>query len=336
MNLNKFFRRLMDAADDAGGTGTGGAADRGDTFVPLDSSADESLAAAAVADLAAEEAAALTAADEAAEQARTADGKFAKKEKDADSAPVIPKARFDEQIGKERQRAEAAERRAAELEAATAKNVQALDIQKSVADVAELRKQERKALLDGNDDKAAELSAQADALNRRIAIAESGALTAEAKDQALEDMRFDLTIERMEEKYPALRVGDEAYDQDLIDDILDKQRGLIDRLRLPPSKALAQAVEHVMSRRAPAAAAAEEKPAAGLAGGKDEIGDRKAAAVAKNLAAAAAQPGSLKDAGLDSDKAGQTKPLPSVNDMTYEEFNALPEATRAKMRGDFS
>ena len=330
MNINKYLRRVMAPAGDGD---AGGASDRGDNFAPPDD---------AVATAAAETAAAETAAAEAAaaEQARDAGGKFTKKDKD-ESGQLIPKPRFDEAIGKERQRAEAAERRAAELEAAAAKNAQTLDIQKSIADVAELRKQERKALLDGNDAKAAEVSMQADALNRKIAIAESGAMTAEAKEQALEDMRFDLTLERMEEKYAQLVPGSETYDQDLVDDILDKQRGLIERLHLPPSKALAQAVEHVMRRVAPAPAAGADDAdadgkgaAAGLAAAKAD--ERKSAAVAKNLAAAAAQPGSLKDAGLDSDKAGQTKPLPSVNDMTYEEFNALPEATRAKMRGDFS
>lgn len=150
-------------------------------------------------------------------------------------------------------------------------------------------------------------------------------------------MRFDLTVERMEEKYPELNVDNEAYDQDLVDDILDKQRGLIERLRLPPSKALAEAVKQIMARRPASAAAdggADKGAPAGLAAAKD--GERKAAAVAKNLDAAGRQPGSLRETGLDADKAGQTKPLPSAADMTYEEFNALPEATRAKMRGDFS
>ena len=46
-------------------------------------------------------------------------GKFAKKERqaDLDTEVRIPKSRFDEQVAKERDRAEAAERRAAELEA---------------------------------------------------------------------------------------------------------------------------------------------------------------------------------------------------------------------------
>ena len=330
MNLTRIlFRRLMDAADDNGSAGTdaaaAAAADRGDDFVPadpVDPPADEIVDPPA------------DPIDPPADETpREPDGKFAKKPKDdKDDGKVIPKARFDEQIAKERERAEAAERRAAELEKQAAQVTRNLDIDKAVGDVAELRKQERKALLDGDEKTAAELSAQADRLNRQIAIAESGHMTSEAKEQALEDMRFELTLERMEEKYPTLRPGNEAYDQDLVDDILDKQRGLIWRQRLSPSKALAKAVETVMSRQAKTPAPEGEK--AGLAAA--QTGEpRKAAAVAKNLDAAARQPGALKDVGLDSDKAGQTKAVPAASAMTLEEYEALPEATRAKMRGDF-
>lgn len=330
MNFNKFlFRRLMDAADDNGSAGAGGA-DRGDDFTPTDDTAAEAAAAEAEAAAAAEaeaEAAATTG-----ETPRAADGKFTKREKDPDTGPVIPKARFDAQIAKERDRAEAAERRADELEKAAAQVSRNLDVQKAVGDVAELRKQERKALLDGDEDKAASLSAQADRLNRQIAIAESGQMTAQAKDEALEDMRFDLTIERMEEKYPELNTSSDAYDQDLVDDILDKQRGLIARERLSPSKALAKAVESVMARRPAAVEPTADK--GGLAAAKPGE-TRKGAAVAKNLDAAARQPASLKDIGIDSSKAGQTKAVPEASKMTHEEFIALPEATRAQMRGDF-
>ena len=54
----------------------------------------------------------------------------------------------------------------------------------------------------------------------------------------------------------------------------------------------------------------------------------------KNIATAGKQPASLKEAGMDSDKAGQTKELPNVSNMTYEEFSALPASTKSKMRGD--
>lgn len=116
------------------------------------------------------------------------------------------------------------------------------------------------------------------------------------------------------------------------DDVLDKQRGYIERERLSPSQALLKAVKYVMSRAQPPAEKPEEKGGLSRA---DRGTERKEAAVAKNVDAANRQPASTKKAGADSDKHGQTAPTPEADQMTYEEFSALPDSTKAKMRGDF-
>ena len=98
---------------------------------------------------------------------------------------------------------------------------------------------------------------------------------------------------------------------------------------MSPSKALVEAVRHIMAQRESSAPATK-----GKALGAPVLG-RKEAAVAKNLDAARRTPASTRVVGADSDKHGQTGPLPSVDDMTFEEFNALPEKTKARLRGDF-
>lgn len=319
--MNRRTQSLFARFQDTAGDGTEGAAtsaDRGDVVEPIVDEAGLEKIEPTAEELAVEELG----------KARDPEtGKFTKKE--TDDEPRIPKSRFDEQLGKERSAREAAERRAAELEASIGKVQRNLDVEKAVADVALLRKQERAALLDGNEDKAAELSGQADYLNRQIAIAESGQLTGQAKDQTLEDIRMEMTVERLEEKYPQLVADSEEYDQDLVDDIFDKQSGLMQRERLSPSKALARAVESVMKRQVPAANG--EKT--GLSAARTD-GDRKAEAVKRNLDADARQPASSKQAGMDSDRAGQTKAVPSAKDMTFKEFEALSETERSRMRGD--
>ena len=70
----------------------------------------------------------------------------------------------------------------------------------------------------------------------------------------------------------------------------------------------------------------------GLSAGKTAT-DRKEAQVAKNLDTQRRQSPSMKDAGMDSDKAG-IKDKIDVSKLTPEEFAALPEATKAKLRGD--
>ena len=117
--------------------------------------------------------------------------------------------------------------------------------------------------------------------------------------------------------------------------MLDKQRGYMERERLSPSKALLKAVQYVMKRAQPAPADAKPAEEKGGLSRADKGTDRKEAAVAKNLDAANRQPASTKKAGADSDKHGQTAPTPEAEQLTYEEFSALPDSTKAKMRGDF-
>ena len=315
-----FGLRLMAPADDGEGGG-GGAPDRGDDFVPTEDG-EEVETAVAEADEAEEVIEEVT-------KPRGPDGKFTKKEKSPDEEPRIPKSRFDSAISKERARAEAAERRLAEIDAAQGQIQRNADLSQLEGKLRELRAQEHKAVLLGDTDKAAQLADEADRLNRHIAIAQSKDMSAADKGHALEQMRMELTLERILDQYPFLNESNEDFDQDLVDDINDKQAGLMSRRGMSPSKALVEAVRHVMGQREASSPAAK-----GKALGAPVLG-RKEAAVAKNLDAARRTPASTRVVGADSDKHGQTGPLPAVNDMTFEEFNALPEKTKAKMRGDF-
>lgn len=304
--------------------GSAGVVDRGDDYVAAEPAAlpeatDEDVALATG-----------ETEPEPAEPARDAGGKFAKKEKD-EAGAMIPKSRFDTAVSKERERAEAAERRLAEIAASNNQITRNADLGKLEQDVKALRAQERAAMVAGDEERAAALSEQADRMNRQIAITQAGDMSVAAKDQALESMRMELAVENIEENYPALDETSEEFDQDLTDDVLDKQRGYMDRERLSPSKALLKAVKYVMSRQA---APAEEPAKTGLSAAAKGI-DRKAAAVGKNLDAAKRQPGNTKGIGADSDKFGQTRETPEADQMSYDEFSALPEATKAKMRGDF-
>ena len=320
-----FGLNLMNPAGD--GTGGGASADRGDDWTPT----TEVPPAETPPEVPADDDLKVATGEPPEEPARDAAGKFAPKPK-GDEGATIPKARFDSAVQKERERAETAERLLAEATKANNQIQRNADVTKLEADVSELREQEHKALIQGDSAKARELAAEADRLNRQIAIQQAGDMTAAAKDAALESMRMELAVENIEANYPQLDENSEEFDQDITDDVLDKQRGYMERERLSPSKALLKAVKYVMGRQAPAAA--EEPAKTGLsAASKGQ--DRKTAAVAKNLDAAARQPASTKPVGADSDKHGQTKDIPEASQMTFAEFSALPDATKSKMRGDY-
>ena len=242
----------------------------------------------------------------------------------------IPKARFDEAVGKEREAREAAERRASELERQLAERAQAQvkteQTEELETKISEMEKQHAQFLLDGEAEKAAELMRSIRHTERHIARAEAQADARTTTSQILEAERFELAVAKLEADYSTLNPKSETYDPELVEMILDRQARLVQG-GMPPSQAITNATDFVMKR-----VARDEAPAQqGLAAAK--VPDRKAEQVKKNLEVQAKQPPSMKDVGLDSDKLGE-KAMPNVAQMTLEEFNALPAATKARLRGD--
>lgn len=298
--------------------------DRGDDFTPTND--DPKTDDTKLEDTSSEELAAATAAeDTAAEDAATA----AKEAARDDKGRFIPKARFDEAVTKEREAREAAERRVAELQGQIQQVDRTADVEKLETQLTELRKQERRAIMDGDEDKSIALAGQIDRLNRQISIQEAQHMSNQAKEGAREEIRLELAIEKLEATYPALKQDSETYDQDLVDLVLAKQQQLIARDKMSPSQALIKATNDVMVRVQPAAKA-DEKPLGGLAGAK--TGERSATSKAKAVDAALRTPPDTSDVGLDTDKAGMRHGLPTPT--TIEELRAIPEATLKRMRGD--
>ncbi len=262
------------------------------------------------------------------EQPRDDKGRFAEKE------TRIPKSRFDEAVGKEREAREAAERRAAELE----RQLNARqERQAEAAQVAELEKQiegleskHAELLLDGDTAGAAKIMREIRMAERQIATAEAEARAAARTAQALEADRLEASIARVEADYPQFNPDSELFDEDLVGLVLTKQRALIAG-GMRPSEAIEKASRDVATRFIKAPEPAKEEK--GLSVAKQVKETRTKEAVAAALAAQSQQPASTKEVGLDSDKLGE-KGLPDVSKMSADEFDALPESTKARLRGD--
>lgn len=262
------------------------------------------------------------------EQPRDEKGRFDKKE------ARIPKSRFDEQVGKEREAREAAEHRAAEAERRLneqlAQQKQSADVEAMETKVSEMEKEYNKLLLDGEVDKATEVMSQIRKMERQISTIEVEQRTTQRTTQILESERVALAVAQAESAYPQLNPESAEFDEQIVNFVLAEQQRLIKTQGFAPSRALQKAADSVMERFAPV-----EKPAAeyqkGL--GKAAAADRKAEAVSRNIAAAKAQPAALSNVGMDSDKAGGGG-LPDITKMSQEEFAALPESVKARMRGD--
>jgi hypothetical protein len=251
------------------------------------------------------------------EQPRGEDGRF------------IPKARFDEQLGKERSVREAAEARATELERQLKVFQQQQDTGKMDERIGELEDKLETARMDGNKDEALKLSKELRLLERQLRVTESSQMSERAKMEAYESMRVDIMVERLESQYEELNPSSKDYDDFLVERTLSRQTKLIST-GIPPADALKQAADETM-----------EWYKNKFSNGKKDTGLAAAAApntrkeeqVRKNLETQQAQPPSMSDAGKDSDKAGMKNEI-DVTKLSQEEFMALPESTKAKLRGD--
>lgn len=239
----------------------------------------------------------------------------------------IPKARFDEAVNKERERAAASERRAKELEQQLQAINKNADTSKLEAEIQDMEKEYASAMLDGSTEKAAQLMTQIRLKERTIAMAQSESLSAQARTQAAEEIRMETAISNLEDSYDVMNPNHESYDQDVVDMVLGQQQLLISRDRLSPSAALVKAASTVMSKMMPQSRQDEPRAAKGLGAAKAR--ETKAKAVD----AALKTPPDLRDVGVDSDKLGMTKgndTLPT----TLDDLKAIPEATLKRMRGD--
>lgn len=276
------------------------------------------------------------------DQPRGPDGKFAKKDDGQPADQRIPKARFDEAVNKERERAEAAERRLAELEARLTKSEPAkptVDPRTAEVDtldskIVELHSKRDGFLADGNAEKASELLREIRAEERKLMRLEAEMIAEEkagrATSQASEESLVDGVVATLESTYEVLRKGSETYNERMIDLVVAEQQRLM-ATGLSPSKALLKAGTDIMElvgQKKTTETKEETK-------GEDLKEARRKEALAKNLDTAKRQPGALKDVGLDSNAAGAKSVNLEVDKMTDKEFGALSEEQLANLRGDF-
>ena len=232
----------------------------------------------------------------------------------------IPKKRFDQVNGKLKE----AQARIKELEARQVKpDADQLSEDDQAALNYDFEKAEtdyQQALLDGDTDKATQLRRDIRANERRVARVE--AVDAVRRQQAkveVEEARVEL-----EATYDEFNPKSEGFSQELTSEVLAIYQGLLNRYS--PGAALRKAAHTVAVMNGLTGLAddlqeapAPQKPAAPAA----KKTDVKAKAKAANQ-----QPPQLGGNANKSEKAYD------INQMSEDEFDALPAATKARLRGD--
>jgi len=234
--------------------------------------------------------------------------------------PMVPKARLDEVLAKQK----ALQKQLDELNAA---NVKAEDAPEEYDfDAKEVEYQNM--VLDGE-------SAKAVALRREIRKAERTTLEYEMRQEMSQTVHQDRQINAlqqaataMEEAYPVFSRDSEHFDEGMTNEVVELRDAFILK-GYEAVDALSKAVKYVVKDHELDQAEAEPVTLAGKAPNSDELA-KKRAQVSKKLRAAEAQPPELP--GESGANFGD-KPLDIAN-MTEDEFAALPEATLKRLRGD--
>ena len=236
---------------------------------------------------------------------------------------MIPRGRYNYAAQKRREaeaEAEALRTRVAELEAAKLEEANAeadaaestLEMERQIdaldAKIDDARK-------DGDTTLARQLRAEQRKLERELVRSEVTPEPAETIDPnavseaAVEQIRLEGLIPRLEQEYPMLQEGSDTFDAELSEEVMDAFD--LFSARLPRDQALYRATVYVTS--AHGITPAGQQPAA------------RTTDKARNLKAAAAQPPELDGSGVDSDKGGAQRKL-DVMHMTQDEFERLGDA----------
>ncbi|WP_025915510.1 hypothetical protein [Herminiimonas sp. CN] len=311
--LSPFF---MFAVDDEGGGGGGAGEDRGDT---LDAGAPK-----------VEDPIVDPMKDEKTEETE-GDGEDSKEDdKKAKKDSRIPMARHKELLEKERAARDAAVAELAKYKQGAQVEQTNEAIEATETKLVALETEYNKLLADGEIDKATAKMSEIRRLERTIGDQKSDMKAQAAEVRAVERVRYDTVVERLEAAFPALNPEAEEFDKDAVAEVLEL-KDAYELKGLTPSAALQKAVKYVLG-----AETGREKSATEVTPNvdKDEVAKlRKQEALKRNIAAAKATPASTAKVGLNNEDGGELTAEKAMK-MSQEEFAKLDEKTLARMRGD--
>lgn len=346
------FRFLAPAGEGADLPGDGGTEDYGDDFTPANNGAgdapggdgerngdDDSKAFDAMDDAANTEGDGANEgeADESLREAANPDSDSDDKGAKGTGTPKVGKGKFipldrhEKLLKKERERREALE---AQLAASRAGQEVAKtnDVLGKIEDeLVGMEKKYNELLAEGDTEGAAKMMTEIRRKNSELNSVANQQREAQIMAQAVEKVRYDEALDRIEEQYPALNPDAEEFDEDVYQDVVDlMQAG--QRRGLSPTKALQHAVARVMG-----AETAAQKRVTTVQPRVDEsqvAEQRRQEAVSRNLETARKQPPATHKAGQGNDSAGGALTAQRVMTMSEDEFAQLDEKTLSKLRGD--
>lgn len=328
--LQKILNRYQKQADDDGSDLPGGDADYGDDFAPTDDGAEDVPAAkddAGDGPAAADEdlRAAAEELEEGTEEAKktgtpkSGKGKF------------IPLDRHEKLLKKERARREELEAQLSQSRAGQQMAQANEDLSRVEDELVAMEAKYNDLLAEGDTQAAAQLMTQIRRKNAELSSITAAQRDAEVMARAVEKVRFDEALDRIEEAYPELDPDSDEYDEDTYQDVYDlmmagRQRGL------SATKALQRAVARVMG--AETTAQKRATTATPRVDENDVASRRRGEAVRRNLDAARRTPPATHRISANNDAAGGALTAKAVMSMSEDDFEKLSDKDLARLRGD--
>lgn len=310
--------------------------DRGDEFIPTNEEDDKAIAdaAAEIAKIESEKKAAeLEKKTEKTEEEVKAEEEAATKAEGENKKDTrIPLSRHEKLMEKGRLEREAlvAENEKLRQGQALAKTNETID--KTEEKLLTMEAEYNELLGKGEIEKATAKMTEIRRTERQISDAKVAFQSQVAENAAYERVRYDTTVDRIEEAYPELNEDADEFDKASSEQVVKLMMKFV-KAGDDRATSLKEAVRLVMG--APKSRVEKQALDADVKVSKDAIeAERKAAALKKNVEASKKQPSDLSKVGLDSDKGDTSLTANAVMKMSQKEFAALSEADLAKLRGD--
>ncbi len=240
----------------------------------------------------------------------------------------IPKARFDEALGKAKQREQALLDEIEKLKGGQQASATAKAVREMRDEIDKLQDKYEDLILDGKKDEARKVRRHVEALRDELSEYQTNTKSEAARKAAIDEMSYNAQLAGYEAKYPALNPEHEDFDGEKTDEVASLLTAFV-KSGQKRADALAKAVKYVLGAPPAADKGGDDDKTKGLA-------DQRAAEARKKAADAnKKQPPNGKDVGLDSDKAGGGKGGDvDVLRLSQDKFAKLDEETKAKLRGD--
>jgi Skp family chaperone for outer membrane proteins len=235
--------------------------------------------------------------------------------------PMVPKARLDEVLAKQKALQK-------QLDDIRAKNEPAADAPEEF-DFNSKELEYQQLVLDGEADKATMLRQDIRKAERQQIAYEMRQEMNQSVSQNQQQVALATAAAEMEATYPIFDRNSETFDSDRTQEVVELRDAFITQ-GFEPVDALAKAVNFVVKSNDIAAVGESAPSLSGKANSVADI-DKKRREISKKLKAAETQPPELP--GESSSSRGES--YIDINKLSQAEFDALPEATIQRLRGDF-